>query len=712
MRMKRKFMAFLAVLCMLVSNLGMLTVSAETTKTVQFYVADASGNAVKDVTIAGKIVDTADPDATIGEIGTSADGMLSYAYDASVFTSDTICVQLSLTIPESYKTEEGFDGTKTYSKAEIESWADGAQISVTTVSSTTEPETKPETEPEKEAEETYDCTGKYVNIALVVDTTGSMSSDISTVRENLTAFVKEIAASGAIPRISLIEYKDVQCDGKDSTVVHRTNDYSVWYENTEDIVAEIETLEVDGGGDIPESLIDALGYVVNEEVMTFNTYAAKFAIVLTDAGYNDANQWGIQNMDDMINRLNEKSIQTTVVTHKDWETYTWDDETGDYLRDTPSILLSDEYADLTSKTGGTIIDMSSDFSVALSEYAKKIIAATASKEIDSSYVPVTGIKLGEAETDLATEGIYKFPVTITPENATVKDVIWNVEDETIATINRDLTNSAYCVVNAKKEGSTKLIATTADGGYTAYFTLTISDVVYDGTVAVTCKADKVVSVLESAETTKVTLVSDEAAETKIETTLLKEIFETLKATGKEIAFAFENEKGEELYSWTFTGGTITDASVAVSDFKIESGKSVPAVDSAVAAIGVSTSYTDIHFVHDGSLPGKATITTTCNLSDGTVYLYYYNPTTGGLELVSSDVVVKDGKATFAIEHCSDYVLSSKKLVAESATTTTNAATTTTSPKTADDFNVAPMIGLVLMISCVGIAAFGRKVIRK
>ena len=51
-------------------------------------------------------------------------------------------------------------------------------------------------------------------------------------------------------------------------------------------------------------------------------------------------------------------------------------------------------------------------------------------------------------------------------------------------------------------------------------------------------------------------------------------------------------------------------------------------------------------------------------------------------------------------------------MAESATTTTNAATTTTSPKTADDFNVAPMIGLVLMISCVGIAAFGRKVIRK
>ena len=70
-----------------------------------------------------------------------------------------------------------------------------------------------------------DLSGKMINLALVVDTTGSMGDYIDDVRANLTDFVNYIRSTGAQFRISLIDYKDITCD--EPTVVHRF-DYSVW----------------------------------------------------------------------------------------------------------------------------------------------------------------------------------------------------------------------------------------------------------------------------------------------------------------------------------------------------------------------------------------------------------------------------------------------------------------------------------------------------
>ena len=402
---------------------------------------------------------------------------------------------------------------------------------------------------------------------------------------------------------------NIQCDGDDSTVVHKTPDYSVWYDDAGQMVAEIEKLEAYGGGDSPESLVDALGYVTNDSVMTFNRYAAKFAFVLTDAAYNNANRWGYKDMNDAIAQLSAKGIQTTVVTHKDYYADTWDEVTDGYIIGDGSgfLSLSDVYADLTSKTGGTIIDMSEDFEKDLSTYAKSIIAATASTEVDDSYVPVTSISLGEAEeVPVVTGGAYKFPITVNPSDATVKDIIWSVEDESVATINKDLTTSEFCVVNPVKEGTTKLIAKTTDGGYTALSTL----------------------------------------------------------PSKDVTFSFQNAYGEELYSWNFRGSELKDASTVINSFKIETGAKVDAVSAAVAATG----------------------------TDGTSYLYYYNPSTGKLEEVG-EAKVEGGWVTYKIEHCCDYVLSSKVLNLSPAPTPATPTTTTpatTTPVTTTPATTAPV----------------------
>lgn len=495
-----------------------------------------------------------------------------------------------------------------------------------------------------------DCTGKYVNIAFVVDTTGSMSGDISTVKENLTAFVKEIAASGAIPRIAIIDYKDIEEDGEDTTVVHETPDYSVWFDDTDKVIAEIETLKVDGGGDYPESLVDALGYVVSDDVMTFNKFAAKFAFVLTDADYKVGNRWGYESLDQVADKLSAKGIQTTVVTHPD--NYAEDEET-----------LSDRYTGLVEKTGGKLIDLSSDFATELSTYAKDIISKTAEVKVDEDYIPVTSITLGE-DVSVATDGTYKFPVTVTPDNATVKDIIWKVEDESIATINTDLTTSELCVINPVKEGETKLIAKTTDGGYTAYFTLTVKDIVADGESAVTCKPDMVAGIISDEAVTKVTLKCDKETPT-VDADVLKTIFEALaKAPTKDITFSFEDELGDEVYSWNFASKELKDATTAIKSFAIDPEAKVDVVTAAVEATKTDGKTETIHFAHDGELPGTATVTTETKLPDGTAYLYYFNPETKKLELVSDAVKVADGKATYKIEHCCDYVLSLKKLDTE------------------------------------------------
>ncbi len=118
-------------------------------------------------------------------------------------------------------------------------------------------------------------------------------------------------------------------------------------------------------------------------------------------------------------------------------------------------------------------------------------------------------------------------------------IYWSVEDESIATINTELTDEKHCVVNALKPGTTKLIAKSADGGYTAYFTITIADVVSKDDSSVTTKVDKVVDILSDTEskTTKAVLRSSED-KTEIDADTLKDIFVATKDNNKEMEFVF------------------------------------------------------------------------------------------------------------------------------------------------------------------------------
>ena len=133
------------------------------------------------------------------------------------------------------------------------------------------------------------------------------------------------------------------------------------------------------------------------------------------------------------------------------------------------------------------------------------------------------------------------------------------------------------------------------------------------------------------------------------------------------------------------------------------GEKVEAVDKLLASANVSTKTVDISFAHDGNLPGVAEVTldlSTSGLTNGNkVYLYYFNEKTNKFELTSS-AELKDGKATFTMKHCSDYVVSAEKLPSSIATSVVQAG---------DNVNmVVPVLALLLGAGLVCLVCLRRR----
>ncbi|WP_252237944.1 cell surface protein [Clostridium sp. VAP51] len=102
------------------------------------------------------------------------------------------------------------------------------------------------------------------------------------------------------------------------------------------------------------------------------------------------------------------------------------------------------------------------------------------------------------------------------------------------------------------------------------------------------------------------------------------------------------------YVWNFNASDLKNVSQMDDNF-----------DSEIQTKTQTDSEVVINFKHHGVLPGKATVQV--NVGDGlngdNRYLYYYNEGTNSLELISSNVSVKKGKAIFTITNCSKYILS-------------------------------------------------------
>ena len=186
------------------------------------------------------------------------------------------------------------------------------------------------------------------DIVFVIDTTGSMSSYINSVKNNIISLAQEIENAGVSARWALVDYRDITCDGQYSTHIVM-NGASEWYVSAEQYREAIAGLYVDGGGDAPECAIDGLMMATTIET---RKDTRTFYILVTDIGYKVDNNYGVDSMEEMAEILVENNIYTSVVC-----------PTENYY----------EYKILTESTDGVFADIYSNFqSVLLDSLVKKI----------------------------------------------------------------------------------------------------------------------------------------------------------------------------------------------------------------------------------------------------------------------------------------------------------------------------------------------------
>lgn len=195
---------------------------------------------------------------------------------------------------------------------------------------------------------------KKAELVFVIDSTGSMGDAINNVKTGITSFVNLLETQGVKLRIGIVEYRDIEEDGLDSTIIHELN-HSPWMNSTSEMVGVLGGIAADGGGDIPESVIDGLGYLVDGETIPWSSDSYKFAVVLTDAGYKVANRHGFNSLQEVADALLAAGINTSVVT-----------EESEFST----------YEELYTTTGGTRANIYSDFSTVLADLANQILGLT------------------------------------------------------------------------------------------------------------------------------------------------------------------------------------------------------------------------------------------------------------------------------------------------------------------------------------------------
>lgn len=210
--------------------------------------------------------------------------------------------------------------------------------------------------------------GKKVEIAFLIDASGSMSPYIAKVKENVTAMAQYFESAGVNLRMAVVRYGASE-DGRRANVLKING--SSWHTSTSQLVETLSNMSANGG---TEALSDAIGDMLNKNPFTNNTDlqwssdAYKFAFVLTndfDTGveglqYND---YGYGTLNATIPDLQKKRIYVSVVTRQ-----------YEFSR----------YNNLASETGGELYDIASpDYLQLLIDYANKCmgVALKATKAI-------------------------------------------------------------------------------------------------------------------------------------------------------------------------------------------------------------------------------------------------------------------------------------------------------------------------------------------
>ncbi|MFR0557784.1 PKD domain-containing protein [Pseudoscardovia radai] len=140
---------------------------------------------------------------------------------------------------------------------------------------------------------------KSNDLVFVIDTTGSMSGEISGVKTDIESLVDSISSTTSDYRIAIVEYKD-DCDAYQSRVdVDFTNDVSA-------LKSGLDGMWADGGGDTPESMYSGIKTGVD---LDWRAGSTKSIILIGDAPGKDPEPVTGYTFDTVVDAATAKNIQ-------------------------------------------------------------------------------------------------------------------------------------------------------------------------------------------------------------------------------------------------------------------------------------------------------------------------------------------------------------------------------------------------------------------
>jgi len=188
------------------------------------------------------------------------------------------------------------------------------------------------------------------DIAFVLDTTGSMDEEIMSVKNYISNFVDSISQEEVYLRLGIVSYNDYIEYRNSSAINHG------WFTDVELFKQELSGIDTGDGSH--ETPVDALEMARR---MGFGSNASKFIILITDEGYYINNRYGISNMDEEIQLLQNDNIMTYVITKSQYA-----------VGNDPTNGTDEGYEDLYTLTGGEYANINQDFSVTLDSISNEI----------------------------------------------------------------------------------------------------------------------------------------------------------------------------------------------------------------------------------------------------------------------------------------------------------------------------------------------------
>lgn len=262
---------------------------------------------------------------------------------------------------------------------------------------------------------------KSLDLSLIVDTTGSMSDELSYLQKELEDVISHaVKDNGNVPvRLSVSFYRD---DGDEYVV--RDFDFT---DNISEAINNLNKQYSDGGGDTPEKVNAALDTAINK--LSWEENSTKLAFIILDAPPHSDDAGAVKDMNVLTEQAAAKGIRLIPILASGG-----DKETEFLMRD------------FALKTGGTYLFLTDDSGVSAGQHIEPTVGDYTVEKLNDLMVKVIDryLKNYDAPADYKDETVEtKTPVTDPPLPEITEDITMELAggDPTVGSLDFEITNN-------------------------------------------------------------------------------------------------------------------------------------------------------------------------------------------------------------------------------------------------------------------------------